>query len=87
VSQGSPTADLPLKSYAIAIVLTILFGPLGMLYSTVFGALVMIVVSALVAAVTFGIGLVFTWPVSIAWAVAAVYFHNEKIESLARRGT
>jgi hypothetical protein len=78
-SESAPTAGARLKSFGIAIVLTILFGPLGMFYATVFGALVMIVVSALVAVFTLGFGLVLMWSVAIAWAVAAVYVHNEKL--------
>ena len=35
----------PVKSMGISILLTVLFGPLGMLYSTVWGAVIMILLS------------------------------------------
>ena len=86
MSDSGPTAEVRPKSFWIALVLTILFGPLGMFYATVFGALVMIVLSVLVTVVTFGFGLAFVWPASIAWAVTAVYFHNEKLLAQEYRG-
>ena len=60
------------KSVGLAILLAVLFGPLGMLYATVVGALVMIVVTFLVALFTVGLGLVLTWPICILWAALAV---------------
>lgn len=55
----------PTKSVGVAILLTALFGPLGMFYSTIAGAIVMIVVSILVGAFTAGIGLIVTWPICV----------------------
>lgn len=59
------------KSPGIAILLTVLLGPLGMFYSTITGAIVMLIVSFLVAIVTFGLGLIITWPICIIWAYVA----------------
>ena len=67
------------KSMGVTILLTILFGPLGMFYSTVTGAIVMIVVSGLVAIVTLGLGLIITWPVSIIWAAVATNNYNKSL--------
>src|SRR5471030_1864700 len=53
------------KIVGISIILTILFGPLGMFYSTVPGAIVMIVISVIVAILTVGFGLILTWPVCV----------------------
>ena len=69
----------PTKSAGVAILLTVLFGPLGMFYSTIAGAIVMIVVSLLVGVVTLGIGLLLTWPVCIVWAAMAASSHNKKL--------
>ncbi|MBK7886909.1 MAG: hypothetical protein IPJ86_06255 [Bacteroidetes bacterium] len=46
-----------------ALLLSFSSGPLGMLYSTITGALIMFLLSVLAALFTFGIGLFFTWPV------------------------
>jgi hypothetical protein len=69
----------PRKSVGVAFVLTWFFGPLGMLYSTVSGALIMLGVSVVgsifIGAVTFGLGLVVLWPLiwvaSIIWGCVA----------------
>ena len=42
------------KSIGIAIILTFIFGPLGMFYSTVTGAIVMMLISAVVGVMTLG---------------------------------
>lgn len=56
------------KSVGLALLLAAVFGPLGMLYTTVAGAIVMLLVSAVVGALTAGIGLVVTWPVCVLWS-------------------
>ena len=68
------------KSMGVTILLTILFGPLGMLYATVTGAIVMIVVSVLVALVTLGFGLLITWPVCIIWAAVVTNNYNKNLK-------
>jgi hypothetical protein len=83
--QAPRTVVTPTKSMGVAILLTILFGPLGMLYATIPGALVMIVVSVLVAIVTFGLGLLITWPISIIWAAIATSRYNRRLLAGQRR--
>ena len=67
------------KSMGITILLTFLFGPLGMLYSTVTGAIVMIIVNVVVAIITLGFGLLITWPVCIIWAAVATNKYNKSL--------
>jgi hypothetical protein len=67
------------KSMGITILLSVLFGPLGMFYSTVTGAIVMIIVSIPVALFTVGIGLLFTWPICIIWAAVATNNYNKSL--------
>jgi len=67
------------KNVGISIILTILFGPLGMFYSTVLGAIVMIVISVIVAILTVGFGLILTWPVCVIWGALAASSHNKKL--------
>lgn len=66
------------KSVGVAILLTFFFGPLGMLYSTVSGALIMIVVSVVLGFFTLGFSLFLTWPISIAWGAMAASSHNQR---------
>ena len=67
------------KSMGVAIILTVLFGPLGMLYSTILGGIIMCVISLIVALITAGIGLVLTWPICIIWAAVATSSFNKKL--------
>ena len=67
------------KNMGLAILLTCLFGPLGMLYSTVVGALVMLVATVVVAVLTLGFGLIITWPVCVIWAALAAKDYNARL--------
>ena len=67
------------KSMAVAILLALFFGPLGMLYSTVMGGVIMIVISLLAGIFTLGFGLLITWPICVIWAAVATNSHNKKM--------
>jgi hypothetical protein len=80
VVQVVPTAYViarPPKSVGAAILLTFLFGPFGMLYSTVPGALIMMVVSLVLAVPTAGISVFITWPICVIWGAVAAQSYNE----------
>ena len=70
---------LSTKSVGLAVFLGIFFGPLGLLYSTIPGALVMFVVNILAGIFTLGLGLLLTWPLCGLWAFIAAKSHNEKL--------
>lgn len=74
-----PIVVAPQKSVGLSLVLTFLFGPLGMFYSTVGGALAMLVITFIVSALTFGIGLIITWPVCMIWGAMAASQYNQRI--------
>lgn len=67
------------KSMGIGIALTLFFGPLGMFYSTISGALVMIVINVVVGLLTFGVGLLVTWPIGLIWTIVAIKNYNNKL--------
>jgi hypothetical protein len=74
------------KSVGLAFLLAFLFGPLGMLYATVAGALIMICVSLVAAVLSlflFGIPLFFTWIACIVWACIAAGNHNTNLQRRA----
>lgn len=84
MSQQSPSGArtvvvAPTKSVGIALLLTFFFGPLGMLYSTVPGSLVMLVVTMVLAFFTLGLSLFLTWPICMIWGAVAVSSHNQKL--------
>ena len=76
-SQHTAPAPLPVvtvtpgKSVGVALVLTFFFGPFGMLYSTVSGALIMLAVLFVVGFVVFGLFWFLLWP--LAWAGSMVW--------------
>lgn len=57
------------KSRAIAFLLTFLFGPLGLFYVSVVGALVMIIAAIISFFLLPIIGPIITWIISMVWAV------------------
>jgi hypothetical protein len=67
------------KSVAGAVLLALFFGPLGMIYSTVVGALIMFAISFIVAIATLGLGLIITAPICAIWAGIAASNHNKRL--------
>jgi hypothetical protein len=59
------------KSVGLAFLLAFLFGPLGLLYCSVVGALLLMVLGVLSFLVLPVFGLVVIWIISIIWAVVA----------------
>jgi|GEM_PF-2824207 len=80
VQQSAPAVVMlsPPQSVVTALVLTFFFGPLGMLYSTVLGAVVMIVAALVIGPLTLGIGLFLIWPLSMVWGAMAAANANKK---------
>ena len=70
------------KSVGIGLLLTFLFGPIGMLYATILGGLLMMVVNLAVGIATFGIGLLFTWPIQLIWVALSIRSYNKKLMKL-----
>ncbi len=75
---------LPTKSFIVAILLTIFLGPIGLFYTSVIGALIMLVITAIVGFITFGFGLFIPYIVCIIWAVIATNSYNKRIIELAK---
>jgi hypothetical protein len=67
------------KSVVVSILLTFFFGPLGMFYSTVLGAVIMLVLYVLIGIVTLGLGLIVLHPIAIIWGAIAVSNYNKKL--------
>ena len=70
------------KSMGIALLLTALFGPLGMFYSTIIGAIVMFAIYIGFSIITFGFGLAFLFllnPLCMIWAAIAANSYNKKL--------
>ncbi len=69
------------KNVGVAIILAILFGPLGLLYASVTGGMLMFVLSVVVAIATMGVGLLLTWLLCIPWAYIAATGYNARLDA------
>lgn len=72
------------KSVGVAFLLAFLFGPLGLLYASVSGGIVMIFVmfvAALLSVVTFGLPMFLGWFACMVWACVAANGHNDRIRN------
>ncbi len=79
IPQTTVHVNVPTKSVGVAFLLSFFFGPLGMLYSTVMGGVIMIIVSGIVAVLTLGFGLLITQPICVIWAIVAANSHNKQV--------
>lgn len=77
LSQGKRL--LPLKSVAVALLFSVFFGPVGLLYASVLGGVLLIVLSIIVLSNHFFILMSFIWLVSCVWSVVAANRYNQKI--------
>jgi hypothetical protein len=59
------------KSVVLSLVLTFFLGPFGMLYSTVPGALIMLVLYVALGIVTFGWAIAVLHPIAMIWGAVA----------------
>ena len=69
------------KSVGASLILTFLFGPLGLFYSTVIGAVIMLVLYIVVGILTLGLGLIVLHPIGMIWGAVAVNNYNKKLAS------
>lgn len=77
ISNLNPT--LPLKSVGVALLFSVLCGPIGLLYSSVIGgALLIILEFAALNSKLYAAALIF-YLVSCVWSVAATNRYNNKI--------
>jgi hypothetical protein len=61
------------KSVAVAILLTFFFGPLGMFYSTVVGAIIMLIVNMVLTFVALALTDLMVWPLCITWPICIIW--------------
>ena len=70
------------KSVGIGLLLTFIFGPIGMLYGTIWGGFIMMVANLVIGIPTFGLGLLFTWPIQLIWVALSIRSYNKKLMKL-----
>lgn len=78
-----PNISLPFKSTAIALLFTLVFGPVGLLYSSFWGGVAMIALGVVIVSSQFLYPIVLLWLVCCIYGVGAVERHNKKIINMA----
>ncbi len=80
-NQASVIVTRSPKSQGIGLILTLLFGPLGLFYGSIIGGIIMSIISIPVAIFTMGIGLLAVIPICCVWSLIAVGAHNKSLLS------
>jgi hypothetical protein len=70
---------LPFKSVATALVFTVIFGPLGLLYSSFRGGIAMLLVALVVLSCKLFFPALVLWVICCIWTVKAVEKYNDKL--------
>lgn len=79
VQVAQPVVIAAPKSVGVALLLTFLFGPLGLFYSSLVGGIVMLIASVGFASVTWGVSLLVTWPICMIWGAIAASNYNSML--------
>lgn len=70
------------KGMGVALILSILFGPLGLLYASVLGGILLMILAVVGGFFTLGVGAIVAWVLSPIWAIFAVLGHNRKVDRM-----
>jgi hypothetical protein len=77
--QDSVKPLLPFKNLAGALLFTIFFGPLGLLYASSLGGIVMLILGFITVCSKMLVPVIFVWISSSIWSVLATNRYNKKI--------
>jgi hypothetical protein len=70
---------LPFKSPAAALLFSLLLGPIGLLYASFWGGVIMLVVGAIIITTRFIYSIILMWLICVVWAMWSVERHNRFI--------
>ena len=70
---------LPLKSVAGALLFSLFLGPLGLLYASTLGGVVMLVFGIVILPTKLPVPIALVWIISCIWSVMATNRYNQKI--------
>lgn len=75
-----------MKSQLVQFILTFIFGPLGLFYSSIAAAIFWIILAIIVAGSTVGAGLLLLWPLIIITGFFTVNGYNQRMKILSGKG-
>jgi hypothetical protein len=70
---------VPIKSVAGALLFSVFLGPIGLLYASTIGGIVMLVLGIIIIPTKLPVPIALIWIGSCIWSVAAVNRYNKKI--------
>lgn len=76
------TSHRPYKSIAGALLFTVLLGPVGLLYASFWGGVIMIMVGIVVISNKFFFPILLVWLICSIWAVKSVESYNRKLDNI-----
>lgn len=82
--QNATIRFLPYKSVAVALIFSVILGPIGLLYASLWGGFVMIMIGIVVVSSKFIFPIILVWIISCIWSVAAVESYNKKVYQVMR---
>ncbi|HLB42663.1 MAG TPA: hypothetical protein VJN02_07425 [Gammaproteobacteria bacterium] len=71
--------ELPLKSTAVALLFSVILGPIGLLYASLWGGILMISLGMIIVSSKLFLPIAIFWAVCSIWAVGSVEAYNKKI--------
>jgi hypothetical protein len=79
LSQSKFYLQLPFKNVALALILGVILGPVGLLYASFWGGIVMLVIAFIVVCSKLSVPILLTWIGCSIWAVGAANQYNKKL--------
>jgi len=73
--------DLPLKNLAVALLFSVFLGPVGLLYASTIGGVMMIILGAIMVHGMLFIPIAMVWLISCIWSVVAVNRYNRSLSA------
>ena len=79
IEKERPKPFLPLKSVAGALLFSLFLGPIGLLYASTIGGIVMLVFGIVIVPTKLPVPIALIWIFSCIWSVIATNRYNKKI--------
>lgn len=70
---------LPYKSTAVALLFSVIFGPVGLLYASFWGGFIMILIGIVVISNHYFFPMLLCWLICCIWSVGAVEAYNKRV--------
>lgn len=85
MSEIDSRASLPFKNLAVALLFSVFLGPVGLLYSSTVGGVIMIILGVIMVHGMLAIPIVMVWLASCVWSVVAVNRYNKLLSVKQRK--